>query len=176
MKMYFGLNKEQRLDVQLISNTNIATSTDLYDRLQETANGPELRKWCQEVGFLDPEKDFSAKRQRSSLITVRAARSFILNFYLGKRTDPNNFENIDTNPILCRTGKPDPDWDKLRRENANIWPDSGLKDAAAEFVHLDQAQRAAVQKAYAQSSEVPLVYAEKAINFAIMTACAVLFF
>lgn len=171
-KIYFGLNKEQRLDVQLISNTNIAASTDLYDRLQETANGPELRKWCQEVGFLDPEKDFSAKRQRSSPITVRAARSFILNFYLGKKTDPNNFENIDTNPILCRTGKPDPDWDKLRRENANIWPDGGLKDAAAEFVHLDQAQRAAIQKAYAQSSEVLLVYAEKAINFAIMTAWA----
>jgi hypothetical protein len=39
LKVYFGLSREQRLDVQLISNTNIATSTDLYDRLQETANG-----------------------------------------------------------------------------------------------------------------------------------------
>lgn len=68
LKIYFGLTKEQRLDVQLISNTNIAVSTDLYDRLQETASGPELRMWCQDVGFLDTGKDFSAKRQRSSAI------------------------------------------------------------------------------------------------------------
>jgi hypothetical protein len=44
IKIYFNLNKDQRLDVQLISNTNIAVSTDLYDRLQETAAGPQLRK------------------------------------------------------------------------------------------------------------------------------------
>ena len=61
IKLYFGLDKKQRLDVQLISNVNIAASTDLYDRLQETAQGPELRNWCQEVAFLDPGQDFSAK-------------------------------------------------------------------------------------------------------------------
>lgn len=172
LKVYFGLSKEQRLDVQLISNTNIATSTDLYDRLQETANGPELRAWCQDVGFLDSGKDFSAKRQRSSPMTVRAIRSFILSYYLGRKVDPARFENIDTTPILCRTGKPDPDWDKLRKENKTIWSDEGLKKAAQEFVLLDQAQRAAVLEAYKQNSDVSLVYAEKAINFAIMTAWA----
>ena len=33
IKVYFGLNTDQRLDVQLISNTNIAVSSDLLDRM-----------------------------------------------------------------------------------------------------------------------------------------------
>jgi len=32
LKVYFALDTEQRLDVQLISNTNIAASSDLIDR------------------------------------------------------------------------------------------------------------------------------------------------
>lgn len=172
LKVYFGLNKDQRLDVQLISNTNIATSTDLYDRLQETANGPELRAWCQEVGFLDNGKDFSAKRQRSSSVTVRAVRSFILNFYLGRNADPINFENTDTTPVLCRTGRPDLDWDKLRTSVEGIWSDEGLKVAAREFVLIDQIQRQAIQDAHSQSNSISLAYADKAANFAIMTAWA----
>lgn len=172
LKIYFGLTKEQRLDVQLISNTNIAVSTDLYDRLQETASGPELRKWCQEVGFLDPGKDFSAKRQRSSAISVRAVRSFIMNYYLGKQVDSENFENLDTSPIFCRTGKPDPDWETLRRNNTNMWSDEGLKQAAQEFVKLDQSQHAAIQDMYSQNNKVPLIYADKALTFSVMTAWA----
>lgn len=42
IKVYFDLNMEQRLDVQLISNTNIAVSADLLDRMMETVKGPEL--------------------------------------------------------------------------------------------------------------------------------------
>jgi hypothetical protein len=173
LKIYFGLNKEQRLDVQLISNTNIAVSSDLYDRLQETASGPELRKWCQEVGFLDPGKDFSAKRQRSSAITVRLIRSFILNYYFGKKVDSSNFENIDTTPIISRTGKLDTDWEKLRKEeNTDIWVDEGLRKAAEEFVKLDQAQNSGIQSIYKQSNRIPLIYAEKALTFSIVTAWA----
>ena len=51
VKVYFGLDSEQRLDVQLISNTVVAVSADLYDRMQETVRGPELRDWCQKVGL-----------------------------------------------------------------------------------------------------------------------------
>lgn len=42
-KIYFGLNTDQRLDVQLISNTNIAVASDLLDRMFETVKGPNLR-------------------------------------------------------------------------------------------------------------------------------------
>jgi hypothetical protein len=51
VKVYLDLDMDQRLDVQLISNTNIAISSDLYDRMQETFKGPELREWCQSVGL-----------------------------------------------------------------------------------------------------------------------------
>lgn len=171
LKLYFGLTKEQRLDVQLISNTNIAASTDLYDRLQETAYGPELRDWCHGVGFLDQGKDFSSKRQRSGPMTTRAVRSFILSYDLGRKADPTNFENVDSTPILCRTGKPDPVWESLRRE-PNLWTDEDLIEAAREFVQLDQAQHSAIQAAYLKDNKVSLVAAEKALNFSIMTAWA----
>jgi hypothetical protein len=39
LKVYFALTPDQRLDVQSISNTNIATSTDLFDRMHETGSG-----------------------------------------------------------------------------------------------------------------------------------------
>ena len=64
VKVYMGLTTEQRLDVQLISNTNIATSSDLFDRMQETYKGPQLRSWCQAVGL---------SRMRQTLLTDRSA-------------------------------------------------------------------------------------------------------
>ncbi len=173
MKIYFDLTKDQRLDVQLISNTNIAVSTDLYDRLQETATGPQLRKWCQEVGFLDTGKDFSAKRERGSAINVRSVRSFILSYYSGKSIDPSqNFENTDTTPLICRTGRPDPDWARLRKGNPDMWSDEGLRKAAEEFVLLDQSQRTTIEKMYKQDHKIPLVYVEKALTFSVMIAWA----
>jgi hypothetical protein len=66
--VYFGLTAEQRLDAQLISNTVIAVPTDLYDRMQETMRGPELRQWCQNVDLLAASQDFSDKRQRGAQI------------------------------------------------------------------------------------------------------------
>jgi hypothetical protein len=167
LKIYFDLDKEQRLDVQLISNVNIAVSTDLYDRLQETSTGPELRNWCQEVGFLDPGEDFSAKRQRRNPITVRAVRSFIMNYSLGKLIDPEEFETVDTTAVICQTGKTDQRWEELRKDKS-IWEDSDLKMAAKEFMLLDEAQRSAIER----MSDVSSNYAEKATNFSIMTAWA----
>lgn len=168
LKVYFGLDKRQRLDVQLISNLNIAASTDLYDRLQETARGPELRNWCQEVSFLDPGQDFSAQRKRGSAFTVREIRSFILNFYLGKKVNQSDFENTDTTPVICKTGKQDPEWDQLR-EGSDIWADKSLKEAAREFILLDEAQRVAIETRKRQLSPK---YSEKALNLAILTAWA----
>ena len=169
LKVYFGLDLEQRLDVQLISNVNIAVSTDLYDRLQETARGPQFRDWCQKVGFLEPDQDFSARRQRGRAVTVRDVRSFILNFYLGQTVGPKQFDRVDTTPIMCQTGKPDPNWDELTENIHGLWDDSGLEMAATEFVLLDEAQRAAIEK---QKGQVKPHYADKALNFSIMTAWA----
>ena len=58
IKVYFGLDNAQRLDAQLISNTNIEVSAALADRLKETYRGPHLRTWCQSVGLLGIKEDF----------------------------------------------------------------------------------------------------------------------
>ena len=91
LKIYFDLDADQRLDVQLISNTNIAVSTDLFDRMQETLTGPKLRDWCQAVGFLDAGQDFADKRDRARPVTVRAVRTFITSYYRGRSTKPDKF-------------------------------------------------------------------------------------
>ena len=103
-KIYFGLETAQRLDVQLISNTNIAVSSDLLDRMYETVSGPELRTWCQEVGFLDHDQDFADKRQRGQPVTVRAMRTFIMNYITGRTIDPAKFEQTITTPVIADIG------------------------------------------------------------------------
>src|SRR5262249_30593643 len=140
IKVYFGLTPEQRLDAQLISNTVIAVPTDLYDRMQETMRGPELREWCQRVGLLDQGQDFADKRQRGAPITVSAARSFILNYYRGEEAAGGDFDKTETTPKLCKAGAIDPDWETLRK-NKKIWKDTKLEAAGKEFAALVQAQR-----------------------------------
>lgn len=121
VKVYLGLDMEQRLDVQLISNTNIGTSTDLFDRMHETVKGPQLRDWCQTAGLLGEAVDFADKRGRGGPISVQVARSFITNFYLGQGIDSTKFNHIDTTPVLCPSGAYDGDWDALRRERPGLW-------------------------------------------------------
>ena len=168
VKVYFGLNPEQRYDVQLISNTVIAVSTDLYDRMQETVKGPALRDWCKRVGLV--EYDFSDKRQRGKEITVRAARIFILNYYRGKTltSAPNyNFETVETTPDLCKSGEPDEAWERLRRDDT-IWTDTKLEDAGREFARLVEAQR----QAFSGKPGRNVDFEEKALNYAVLSSWA----
>jgi hypothetical protein len=83
-KIYFNLNKVQRTEIALVSNTNISVSNDTFDKMiEETIFGGVLRKWCQKVGFLNENEDFPDIGSRSEKITVKKARSFVTNFYLG---------------------------------------------------------------------------------------------
>src|ERR1700682_135021 len=111
VKVYFGLDSDQRLDVQLISNTVIAVSADLYDRMQETVRGPELRDWGQKVGLLSQGQDFADKRQRGAPITVRTARTFIVNYYAGVEANPSEFAKTDTTPAIAKSGEEDKLWE-----------------------------------------------------------------
>ena len=168
VKVYFDLDPDQRLDVQLISNTNIAVSTDLFDRMQETLAGPQLRKWCQEVGLLEDGEDFADKRERGRAITVRAARSFILNYYLGKEVKTKKFDSTPTTPVVCRTGVADSDWDALRTANPGLWKDKKLKASGQAFAALVSAQRAAIGAKKGSNID----FAEKALNIAVLCAWA----
>jgi hypothetical protein len=142
IKVYFGLNIEQRLDVQLISNTNIGTSRDLIDRMLEDARGPELRTWCRSVGLLKPNENFSDARKRGGSISVRLARTFIMNFYQGQTINEKLFETVDTTPVLSKTGRDDPTWIGLIAGQPELWKDQALRHAAQQFVALITAQRA----------------------------------
>ncbi|MCI0498271.1 MAG: hypothetical protein L0Y36_01130 [Planctomycetales bacterium] len=167
MRIYFNLDTEQRLDVQLISNTNIAVSPDLIDRMYETASGPQLRDWCHKVGLLEKGKDFSSKRQRGQAVTVRDARTFIMNFYQGQGIDELDFSCVNTIPVLAKNGLEDEDWNRLKNDKSNLWEDKSLIEAAKEFVKLIDSQRTYYKdKKTKQDQE----YSEKAYNHAILSA------
>jgi hypothetical protein len=167
LKVYFGLDQDQRLDVQVISNTVIAVSGDLYDRMLETVKGPELRNWCHETGLLDGGKDFGDKAQRGGALTVRLARTFIMNYYEGKKNAGPNFDTVDTTPILPAVGTDNSQWEQLRTRQPSIWEDTMLRTAGEEFAKLILAQRKAFEGKKGTAD-----YKEKALNIAIVSAWA----
>ena len=168
VKVYLGLNIQQRLDVQLISNTNIAISGDLFDRLQETFQGPQLREWCQRAGLLQADEDFADSYERGGPISVRMARTFITNYFLGMKIDTKVFDLTDTTPVVCPTGGPDANWEKLKGDNPKLWSDANLLDTAKEFAALVSAQRSAFSSADGRKPRPD--YPEKAMNVAVMSA------
>jgi len=167
IKIYYSLSKTQRLDVQLISNTNIAVSPDLYDRMKETHRGPELRKWCQETGLLPEGKDFTDKRVRGGPISVQIAKTFILNFFRGQVIKSGDFDSLDTTPVVAKKGQDDPEWEAFLDSHPNYIDNLKLKTAAEEFVGLANAQRA-----YFAESKTKVDFVEKAINLPLLSAWA----
>jgi hypothetical protein len=170
VKVYFNLTKDQRVDVQLISNTNIAISKDWIDRVQDTAKGGALRDWCQNVGLLKPGQQFTDQYRRGGAISVQMARTFITNFYVGKGVLAKDFESTDTTAIKCPAGKLyDDAWETLLTKQPNMWKDDALARAAREFVALLNAQRSAF--AGKQLRPKP-DYPEKGMNLAVLAAWA----
>ena len=49
-RIYFGLTKEQKVEIATINNTSITVSNDLLDRMKEQLLGSELRDFCQYYG------------------------------------------------------------------------------------------------------------------------------
>src|SRR6266550_4134064 len=169
IKVYFALEMQQRLDVQLISNTNIDIAGDWIDRVQESFKGPELRKWYQTVGLLPDNTDFTASFQRGGRISVRFARTFITNYFAGMAVDPDKFSVSETTPVLCPSGREDEKWEALRKAKPTMWTDAGLMQAAKEYVALNAAQRDWFKNS--QKTPKPDVPA-KAMNMAVMSAWA----
>jgi hypothetical protein len=169
IKVYFALEMQQRLDVQLVSNTNIDISGDWIDRVQESFKGPELRKWCQVVGLLPPNADFTASFQRGGRISVRFARTFISNYYAGTTVEQDKFPLTETTPVLCPSGREDEKWEALRKTKPSMWTDAALTRAAREYVELNTAQRDWFKdSSKPPKSDVPA----KATNMAVMSAWA----
>ena len=150
-KIYFDLNINQRSEVALISNTNISVSNDTFDRMiEETMYGDVLRSWCQKVGFLNPGEDFPDVGSTSERITVKQARSFVVNFYLGrKRGQELSADKLDKNiyePYMTETGVTiDPQYNDTITSN-DILKDEKLIGAGKKFLELHRAQQKAVKE------------------------------
>lgn len=166
IKVYFDLDMKQRLDVQEISNTNLDISGAWLDRLKETYRGSSLRDWCQEVGLLAKDQDFSDKTGRGKF-SVHLARTFIANFCLGKEVDTKDFNKTETTPLLYKAGKDEQAWEDFLSNHPEVYKDKALKVAGKEFSKLVAAQRKAFegQKGAADSME-------KALNAAVLSAWA----
>jgi hypothetical protein len=157
-RIFFNLSKRQRTELALISNTNIAVSNDLFDRLQEeTVVGVKLRDWCYEVGLLKKPEDFPDQGSRTERITVKLARTFVTNFYLGKsrgeKVKGPNFDNNVYEPYLCESGvQLDPQYDAIvTRLGSAIWTDQALVQAGKAFADLHKCQQEAVKEGAPQN-------------------------
>lgn len=169
IKVYFALDTEQRLDVQVISNTNIEVSKDLLDRMFETVAGADLRKWCQKVGLLGAKEDFADKRKRGGAISVKQARAFIINYFLGYEKRGLPFDSAETTPVVPKSGaRRVPEWEDVKVKYPNLWDDKGLEAAGKEFKLLVDKQRAAFAGGSGKKGNPD--FAEKAMNDAILSA------
>ncbi len=153
-RIYFCLTKEQRADLALISNTNISVSNDLFDRqIEETLIGTSLREWCVKVSLLNSKDDFPDQASKSEKISVKLARTFIVNYIKGKEKGEESKHNgTDIKkefyaPYLCISGADiDPEYMKIiEREGGALWQDQPLLNAGLAFENLHKAQRSAVE-------------------------------
>jgi hypothetical protein len=151
-KVYFCLTKKQRTEVALISNTNIDVSNDTFDRIQEeTYYGDGLRKWCQQVGLLNKDENFPSQRSKSEKITVKLARSFIVNYYLGlekgKLLKGNELDKNTYEPYIPETGiNLDSQYRKILERSKDIWKNKSLIIAGKKFCKLHHVQNKSVIK------------------------------
>ena len=140
-RVYFGLTMEQRGEIIQISNTNIQISPDLLDRVSETQIRSGLRRWCKEVGLLKNKQDFADSKNVEGIITVKLARTFVVNFYDGKEYKGNIDENV-FNPYICKSGYiVDENYDRLLKAiGKEIWENKSLFEAGKNFAFLHKKQ------------------------------------
>ena len=168
VKIYFGLDMDQRIDVAVISNRNLSISGALLDRMRETYRGPAMRDWCHATGLLPSGQDFADRQTRAGRLAVSLARTFIHNFYLGKQVTSASFKENETTPVLYAAGRGDDTWETFLAEHPDIWEDAALLQAGREFAKLVAAQR----DAFKGQKKIQADFPYKATNAAVLSAWA----
>ena len=163
VRIYFGLSREQKVEIATINNTAIAVPNDLLDRMKEQRLGSELRDWCQNVGLLGEGEDF-ADRRNPDTPTVRLARTLLVNFHLGKGSPHNGGLQ---QPALCKSGGIDEEYMKLR--DMIDWKDKSVTQMGKEFVRLHQKQKETVSNRDENSNAE---FARKALSLAVVASWA----
>jgi len=166
-RVYFGLTIDQRNEIAQIANTNIAISPDLLDRMQETVRGPQLRGFCHRVGLLDSNEDFADRKTSEGRITVRLARTFIVDFFKGQENRDGDLEKSEFVPYICKSGQEDPEYLSII---SNIdWMDKGLVEAGENFANLHKKQIQTVE----QDPELNKTeFRNKAMSMAVLSSWA----
>ena len=159
-RIFFGLDRHQKVEIETINNTSIAVSNDLLDRMREQMIGGELRKYFQTIGLLAEGEDFSDKRS-PVVPTVRIARTFIVNFYKGKSAKKSDFHL----PIVCSTGGVDDEYLKIREKID--WNSEELVKVGKEFHKLHTTQRAKINS---RKKDNYGEYARKALSLAVVAS------
>jgi hypothetical protein len=156
VRVYFGLTTEQKLDIATANNSSIAVSNDLLDRMQEEFLGAELRTWCHSVGLLGSEHNFADKRDPEGIITVRIARTLIVNFYKGMEANKTDLHA----PTVCSSGpKIDAEYQEVRAK-VN-WSDANLRAMGEHFARLHKLQR---ERVLGRTTDKYIEFANKAIH------------
>ena len=166
-RIYFGLTVDQRNEIAQVANTNIAISPDLLDRMEETVRGPQLRDFCHDVGLLDLKEDFADRKNPDGKITVRLARTFIVNFFAGKEQRKTNRDETAYMPYVCKSGEQDPSYLEIAKKNK--WKDVDLMQAGSQFATLHKKQLTTIMQ------EPDLDNAEfrtKAVSMAVLSSWA----
>lgn len=141
-RIYFGLSVNQRNEIAQVSNANINVPIDLLDRMQETVLGPYLRNWCKKVGLLN--KDFAERKNNEGIITARLARTFLVNYFLGKECTGEIENKVFSSIIGNEVNDIYLGWNKDLR--ISKLKDTSLLEAGKYFARLHKKQMESVKK------------------------------
>jgi hypothetical protein len=145
VRIHFGLNAEQQAQIIDIYNANIDVPKALWDRIGEQLLGDSSRAWCQRVGLLGPDENFTDKASQRQPMTVQILRCLVVNYFRGRgfsgdfEGDGAKFlEDIDIMP----TGSMEPNEAyKALATQQSTWTDADFEDAGREFARLHQRQK-----------------------------------
>jgi len=167
-KIFFNLSVSQRNDIAQIANTNIAISLDLIDRMQETLRGPELRSFCQNANLLDKKEDFADRKNPEGIITVRLARTFVVNYCEGKKNTGKDTEKELFKPYVCKSGIIDEKYSEI--VSKINWNNNKLLEAGIQFSKLHHKQQEMIKKSseYHGNNE----FKNKALSLAVISSWA----
>jgi len=143
IRVYFNLNISQRIELAEIANTNINISLDLRDRMHEQGLEPSgrLRDFSIKIGIMKDKEEFAEKRLKEQLRpTVRMMRTFIVNFYEGKKYK-GEIGKTTVTPYLCKSGGMDDKYKELfDKLKGNFIGQKDLMICAENFIKLHNKQ------------------------------------
>jgi hypothetical protein len=144
IRVYFNLDKVKRVELYIVSNTNIQVPKDLIDRLNEQSMEPpnKLRDYCYAIGILQHGDDFGERRssEEAFLPTVRMMRTFVVNFYKGMKFKGGDFDALPLIPYLCKSGTDDEEYTEIFHKIKSFKDDNVLLEAGKNFVKMHKKQ------------------------------------